>query len=51
MTSKQAVYEAMMQASIERKRTEKTEDFIGGLIFTVLGCCVAYAIAVSLFKL
>ena len=50
MTNKQAIYEAMAQARIERKRTEKIEDIIGGLIFTVLGSCVAFTIAISLFK-
>jgi hydrogenase-4 membrane subunit HyfE len=43
--NKQELYDLVAQARKERERTSRIEDLIGNVLFSVLGACVLYTIA------
>jgi hypothetical protein len=43
--NKQELYDLAAQARKERDRTARIEDVVGAVLFTILGACVLYTIA------
>jgi len=50
MNTRNDLYESICQARAERARVEKIEGIIGGAIFSALGACVLYAIALWVIR-
>jgi hypothetical protein len=50
MNNKAEIYEAIAQARIERERTSRIEGIVGGIIFSILGACVLFTIALWLTR-
>jgi hypothetical protein len=43
--NKQELYDLAAQARKERDRTSRIEDIVGNVLFTILGACVLFTIA------
>jgi hypothetical protein len=43
--NKQELYALAAQARKERDRTSRIEDIVGNVLFTILGACVLFTIA------